>query len=448
MWVRSPSRRSDQFLFAVPPGTESRTILVLTSGGWGMTAKRDGSRGTSSRQRDRSSRGTLALAPREDVLNRRVGSHAADTGGDGTRYIVIPTFNERSNLEPLVRSIARFMGGERFRILVVDDGSVDGTRGVAEALAAQGFPVALVNRGSKRGIGSAVRDGLKWCLARGDVTCIVTMDADMSHDPADLPRLVLAASRADLVQGSRYADGGSARNRSLARRFLSLAANSVVRLLLRTGMREHTTYFRVYSPEAARVAASVQDTDGYEWAVGSLAAVLRESLSVEEVPIHFGPRGGGSSKMTPTAVVLWAYFVLRLVWGPSLSRSSLIRLTRFAVVGLFGLAVSQVVLYLLHGVAGWGSLLALLVAIESSIVSNFLINDRWTFRDRGRSVSTSKRLVRFHGSCLVGVVLNVSLFAVLTLGIGLNYLLANVFAIIAGFLANFQGSTVWTWVKG
>jgi dolichol-phosphate mannosyltransferase len=364
-----------------------------------------------------------------------------------TTYIVVPTLNERPNLEPLVHSIQRAMQGEDFRILIVDDGSTDGTRELAELLRGRGFPLSVLDRGSKRGIGSAIRDGLSWCLAQGDVGRIVTMDADMSHDPRDLPRLLSVAPRADLVQGSRYVEEGSVGRWSTSRWILSIAANTAVRLLLKTGMREHTTYFRVYSPRAAYFAASVADANGYEWAVGSLSAILAESLRVEEVPIHFEPRKEGSSKMTPAALFQWARYVARQALALNRRQEDLIRISRFALVGLIGLLLNQTILFALHGVGGQPPVVAALIAIEISVLSNFVINDRWTFGDRGGTRSALNRLVRYHGACLVGILANVSLFSLLVLGFGTHYLIASSLGILVGFVANFHGSSVWTWVK-
>src|SRR2546421_1622586 len=110
------------------------------------------------------------------ALDRRMGRSGAGLSGPSladdpheiaTTYIVLPTLNERPNLEPLVHSIQRTMQGERLRILIVDDGSTDGTRELVEQLQGQGFPISVLERGSKRGIGSAIRDGLSWCLAQG-----------------------------------------------------------------------------------------------------------------------------------------------------------------------------------------------------------------------------------------------------------------------------------------
>ena len=339
------------------------------------------------------------------------------------------------------------MRGEEFRILIVDDGSTDGTRELAERMRDQGFPISVLDRGSKQGIGSAIRDGLSWCLTQGDVGRVVTMDADMSHDPRDLPRLLLVAPHADLVQGSRYIEGGSVGRWSTSRWILSIVANTAVRVLLKTGMKEHTTYFRVYSLHAASLAASVRDANGYEWAVGSLTAILSSSLRVEEVPIHFEPRSEGSSKLTPAALFQWARYVAKQALALDRTHADLVRISRFALVGLVGLLVNQTILFALHGVGGQPPLVAAFVAIEISVLSNFVMNDRWTFGDRGGTRSGLSRLVRYHAACLLGIVANASLFSLLVLGFGTHYLIASFLGILVGFVANFHGSSVWTWVK-
>jgi len=379
---------------------------------------------------------------------RDLGSATASAEGQPSGkaiYIVAPTLNEAANLPTLVEGINRAMGGRAYRIVLVDDGSTDGTLEIAGSLRAAGRPISVVERGTKLGIGSAIRDGLAWCLGREDADLIVTMDADLSHDPAEIPRLLDAAADAELVQGSRYVPGGRVMW-SWSRRLLSLVANALVHVVLQTGMKEHTTYFRVYSRCAAEAALSAEGCDGYEWALGSLVAIRKRNLGIREVPITFRERDGGSSKMTLPAMIKWIQFVLRRgSEEPGIART-IAQLPRFAAVGALGFVVNQAVLFALHGVAGLYPLLAAVFAVEVSILSNFTLNDRWTFRRRTRSSSRWGRLGTYHGACALGILMNLGVFALLTLGLGVNYLVANFFAILIGFATNFRGSTTWTWV--
>ncbi len=393
--------------------------------------------------RSRSLRGTLRSIPLDD--SRSVERADADASPSTTAF-VIPTLNESDSLAELVAGIAGVMGVRPYRVLVVDDGSTDGTVELVRALIAGGHPVDLLERGEKLGIGSAVRDGLLWGLTLPSVERIVTIDADLSHDPRDVPRLLRAAETVDLVQGSRYVIGGRILNWGWSRRLLSLIANMLVRVLLRTEMREHTTYFRAYSRRAAEAAVRAEGCGGYDWALGSLSAVRNEGLSLSEVPITFRERKGGKSKMSPEAMVRWAQYLVSAALNSRRVGSPATHLPRFAAVGGLGIFVNLAALYLLLGVAGLWPFAALALAIETSITSNFIGNDLWTFRNRRAGTSRWRRFGVYHAVCALGFAVNLVVFAVLTLGFGANYLLANMLAILAGFGANLRGSVSWAWV--
>ena len=224
---------------------------------------------------------------------------------------MIPTLNEALNLRTLVPRLGKAMSKTSYRILVVDDGSTDGTQELIESFGREGYPVEVLERGKRLGIGSAIRDGLSLCLARGDVSAIITMDADLSHDPSEIPNLLDALSDTNLVQGSRYTSGGQIVNWNWPRRLLSLVANTLVHIVLRTGMRDHTTYFRAYSRRAAEAAITAEGCDSYDWAVGSLVAVRAHGLPVREVPIIFRERSDGESKLNFGAMFRWLRFVMR-----------------------------------------------------------------------------------------------------------------------------------------
>jgi dolichol-phosphate mannosyltransferase len=363
----------------------------------------------------------------------------------GSAYIVIPTLNESANLDRLVEELERALDGHPHHILVVDDGSTDGTQELALSLARAGHPIDLLERGTKLGIGSAIRDGLRWCLQQADFDCAVTMDGDLSHDPGEVPQFIADAESADLVQGSRFASGARVLEWSRSRRFMSVVANSLVRLVLRTGMKEHTTYFRAYSRRAAEAASRAEACDGYGWALESLMAVRSEGLRVKEVPITFRERTKGSSKLTPRDMFTWIRQLITLGLKQHRGNDVLARAPRFVAVGITGIVVNQVVLFALFGIFGIWPLAALIVAIETSLIWNFEWNDRWTFRGRTNGSSRLRRFALYHAVCAAGIAINVGVFALLALGLGVNYMVSNLVAILAGFATNFGGSTSWTW---
>lgn len=205
--------------------------------------------------------------------------------------IVVPTYNERRNLAPLVEGIADALPWP-YEVIVVDDSSPDGTGELARMLA-RSHPIVLVSRPQKRGIGSAYRDG--FAAARGDV--VVQMDADLSHDPADVPELVCAVvDGADLAVGSRYVAGGHIAGWGPYRHLVSGVANTMARAMLRVGVRDVTTGFRAYAAAAARTVELVR-CDGYAFEVEALHVAKRAGLRIVEVPIHFEDRAAGQSKL-------------------------------------------------------------------------------------------------------------------------------------------------------
>jgi dolichol-phosphate mannosyltransferase len=215
--------------------------------------------------------------------------------------VIVPTYNERDNLPLLVDGL---MQQEGVRVLVVDDQSPDGTGQVAEGLA-QRFPgrVEVLHRTSRRGFGRSCMDGMKHAV-QAPVDLICQMDADLSHDPADLPRLIAASATADLVIGSRYVPEGRVVNWPLRRRLLSRVANTYIRLVTRVRARDCTSGYRCWRREVlASLPVDHIRSDGYSFLVEMLVGAEQRGHRVTEVPITFVERRQGESKLT-AAVLL------------------------------------------------------------------------------------------------------------------------------------------------
>jgi dolichol-phosphate mannosyltransferase len=224
--------------------------------------------------------------------------------------VVIPTYDEAENIE----AIAAAVRAHGMRLLIVDDGSPDGTGEIADRLAASDEAISVLHRSEKRGLGPAYEAGFTWGLENGaDIIC--EMDADFSHDPSDLPRLVEEVEAgADLAIGSRYVAGGGVENWPWHRRALSRGGNIYAGFMLGTNIRDMTAGFRAFRAEALRkLDYNDCEASGYGFQVEMAWAASASGLDVCEVPIVFRDRTRGTSKMG-MGIALEAMFLVTK-WG-------------------------------------------------------------------------------------------------------------------------------------
>jgi dolichol-phosphate mannosyltransferase len=223
----------------------------------------------------------------------------------GPVAVIIPTYNERDNLESIVTRVRA--SAPAVDVLIVDDNSPDGTGEIADKLAASDARVRVMHREGKSGLGTAYIAGFGWALERGyDV--MVEMDADGSHDPQDLPKMLTALESADLVIGSRYVPGGTVMNWPKSREALSRGANVYVRLMLGIAVRDATGGYRAYRAQTLReIGLEDVDSQGYCFQIDLTRRTIEHGRTVTEVPITFTERARGASKMSRAIVVeaLW-----------------------------------------------------------------------------------------------------------------------------------------------
>ncbi|HET7573170.1 MAG TPA: polyprenol monophosphomannose synthase [Gaiellaceae bacterium] len=216
--------------------------------------------------------------------------------------VCLPTYNERENVERMLRALVSLGVG----VLVIDDGSPDGTGELADRLAAELDGVSVLHRPRKEGLGPAYLAGFREVL-RGDAAYVLELDCDFSHDPADVPRLIAACENgADLALGSRYVPGGRIENWGLVRRLVSAGGSLYARTLLGVGVRDLTGGFKCFRREVLeRLDLDAVDARGYAFQIEVTYRALRAGFRVEEVPIRFVDRTAGASKMS-RAIVLEA----------------------------------------------------------------------------------------------------------------------------------------------
>jgi dolichol-phosphate mannosyltransferase len=228
--------------------------------------------------------------------------------------LCLPTYNERENLEAMIDALGGVLDTARDVVLVIDDGSPDGTGEIADRLATEHAWISVLHRPAKEGIGPAYIAGFRWALAEA-AELVLEMDCDFSHDPADVPRLIEATGDAELVLGSRYAPGGGTANWGLLRRIVSRGGCLYAQIILGLGIRDLTGGFKCFR----RAALEAIDLDalsahGYAFQIETTYRVSRAGLRVREVPITFIERRAGASKMTGSIVAeaMWRVPLLRL----------------------------------------------------------------------------------------------------------------------------------------
>ncbi len=227
--------------------------------------------------------------------------------------VCLPTYDERDNVERMVRALGRVLP-EDGHILVVDDGSPDGTGEIADRLAGELAYVSVLHRREKQGLGPAYVAAFRHALERG-AELVIEIDCDFSHDPNDVPRLLQAAQEADLVLGSRYVAGGGVRNWSLLRRVISIGGSTYARWLLGAPVRDLTGGFKCIRRSVLEaIPLDEISSRGYAFQIETTYRALLAGFRVVEVPIVFTDRAVGTSKMSKRIVLeaIWQVPALRL----------------------------------------------------------------------------------------------------------------------------------------
>ncbi|MDD3491990.1 MAG: glycosyltransferase family 2 protein [Candidatus Thermoplasmatota archaeon] len=354
--------------------------------------------------------------------------------------IVVPTYNEAENVPFLLERVQAALSSVDFELVIVDDDSPDGTARLAQELSVRYPFVRVVKRTDQRDLATAVIEGFRH--SRGEV--LTVMDADLQHPPEKIRDLLERIDAgADIVVGSRYVPGGEIEAWPFKRRFYSKGARAIAYLLLPRSRA-------VQDPMSGFFMLCRQVLDGVELhPIGY--KILLEILvrgryqRVEEVPITFRDRERGTSSLVFNEYRKYTRHLLRLSW----EEGEILRFIKFGLVGGSGVLVNEGLLWLLWGV--WGVMLlgASLVAVELSIIWNFIWNEVWTFRDRGEDGIRAffKRMGQFNLVSLVGLGLNVSILLLLHHLFGVYPLTANIVGIAVAFTWNFAANNLWTWFR-
>lgn len=356
--------------------------------------------------------------------------------------IVLPTYNEAENIPVIVPAIfqqSEKVDSHEIFVLVVDDNSPDGTQEQVKRLMKQ-FPNLFLITGEKKGLGEAYKKGMAHAMETLEADLIFEMDADLQHDPALIPLFVyLTRFDFNLVIGSRFAPGGSTPNFSLKRRLISLFGNWLIRFL--GGLpriRDCTSGFRCIKREVLEKSdLSFLSTRGYSFQSSLLCELIRNGARVIEVPIIFPDRQRGESKLSLRDQMEFIVNIPKIRYrnsGPFI---------RFCIAGITGMVVNAGGYLFLTRTAGLSFPIAALIAIELSILWNYLVK-YFPFRHLGREEILA-RLVQFHLISGAGAFVNYLVFLLLVRGFDLFDMIAYLIGIAAGVLVNYSAHSFWVW---
>jgi dolichol-phosphate mannosyltransferase len=352
--------------------------------------------------------------------------------------VIVPTFNEVDNIEELHRRLVGILAGVRWEMVVVDDDSTDGTPGRALALAEQGHDVRVLRRIGRRGLSTAVIEGMMATPAR----FLAVIDADLQHDEAALMPMLekLREGGVDLAIGSRYVAGGGLGDWNQRRARMSNFATRVAQKVVRANISDPMSGFFMITREALERTVRDLSGEGYKILL-DLFASARPPLRFAEFPYVFRPRIHGESKLD--AAVLWEYLVLIL--DKSFGRYIPPRLLLFTLVGGTGLVIHYAIFSSIYfsGLAQFTG--AQLTATMVAMTTNYMFNNMLTYRDaRRRGWRFLTGLVGFYAVCSVGLVGNVGI-AAYAFHHHYQWWLAAFAGIAVGTMWNFAASSILVW---
>jgi dolichol-phosphate mannosyltransferase len=360
--------------------------------------------------------------------------------------IILPTYNEAGNIIQSVNNIfveQANVASHQLQILVVDDNSPDGTQDIVRQLQEQYQNLHLLT-GNKEGLGEAYKRGMVHAIEKLDPDIIFEMDADGQHDSTLIPLFINLANHGfDLVIGSRFVLGGSTPDFSLWRIFLSRFGNFLVRYMGGIArIHDCTSGYRCIKAELIpKCNFGFLSTKGYSFQSSFLCELIRNGAHTIEVPIVFPDRTQGESKLSLYDQIEFLFNIVKIRFKNSAE------FIKYCFVGGSGVAINLGIYLLLTRIYQISPELASPVGIEVSILTNFILNNVWTFKFRQNIHSFRRKLVKFHIAAGIAGVANYGLFLFLMNSLGFNDIISNVTGIFAGMFINYSINSFWTWRK-
>ena len=352
--------------------------------------------------------------------------------------IVIPTYNEKENIQQLVKALSGTLAGVSWEVIFVDDDSPDKTHELVRSLARQDRQVRCIQRLGRRGLSSACIEGI--LASSSPYICI--MDADMQHDESILPRMLdtLKQEELDLVIGSRYVNEGSTGTLSSNRVWISKAATRLGKLLLKHPVSDPMSGFFMFTRVYFEQIMHDLSMKGFKILLDMLVS-SPAGLKYRELPYIMRQRSHGESKLGMQ--VIWEFFTLfadKLV-----GRMLPVRFISFITVGFSGVFVQLFILWVLYKIWGAGFIPAQGIATITAMTSNFILNNYFTYSDRKLSgMNFFYGLLSFYLACSLGAVINVA-FAGWLFDLHIAWWLAGVLGAMAGAVWNYAVTAIFTW---
>ena len=352
--------------------------------------------------------------------------------------VVSPTFNERDNVLELISRLERVLDGERWEVVFVDDDSADGTIDVLRRVARRDTRVRVLHRIGRRGLSSAVVEG----ILASSAPHVVVMDADLQHDEAVLPEMLrrLREDDVDLVVGTRYADGGSTGAWAEHRVQISKVSSRIARLVTGVELSDPMSGYFAMRREAFDGVVRRLSPQGFKILLDVVASA-RGTLRVAEVPFTFRSRQHGESKLD--TAVAWDYLTLLL--DKTIGQFVPARFVMFMAVGGLGVAVHMTILGLASQAFGAPFVTSQAAATITAMTFNFFVNNQLTYRDRRlRGMRMLVGLLSFYAVCGFGAVANVGI-ASFMYGEHYSWWLSGISGVLVGAVWNYAASSVFTW---
>lgn len=356
--------------------------------------------------------------------------------------IIIPTYNEAENIQTTIQKISHIIRCTiiPFEIIVVDDSSTDNTQKIVIDLIARKYPVVLVTRAKDPGLSQSVMAGIE--KARGSV--VVVTDADLSHNVELIPAMYkeIKTNNTDIAIGSRYMPGGGIEDWPLKRRIISWGATFLSKILFPQTTDPVSGFFGIKKDLV--ISTPNLRPKGYKILLEFLGKCKWNKIT--ELPYTFKNRKLGNSKLKTTTIVDFLKQLVDISLYPGRAQNEIKKIIKFATVGIIGIGVNMAFLSVFKEIFATPLFFASFLAIEISIISNFLMNDNFTFKGTNCEKSFFHRLLSYNSICVGSMLINIATLMTLTL-LGINYLIGNAIGILIGYIWNFLMNRKITWAE-